>query len=287
MGLNSDGQPLTATATPYPAYGDAGPIGGQPAPAPAYGDAGPIATPDFSKKDPAAAPATSGGSYADQQYIQMMASMGLNSDGQPLSGAGATPAAPPPPNPNDVARARMQASGQAIPSQTFSHAPMQALPTMRGPTPPPVGSARWRLAQMRSGAMPHDAIAQPQGVPTAPPPAYQTSMWQQGQNHFADGGPVPMGASPSMGQQTDDIPAQLNAGEFVIPKDAVAWYGEKYMHGLIEKAQKDRQTTEQRTGAVPDFKQAVPTGAPVFRPGGPPPMQQRPMGRGAIPMGVA
>jgi len=58
---------------------------------------------------------------------------------------------------------------------------------------------------------------------------------------FEDGGPVPEGASPSGGVKPDDVSARLTAGEFVIPPDAVKWYGEKHFHHLIEKAEKERQ----------------------------------------------
>lgn len=189
----------------------------------------------------------------------------------------------------DASRERMLAAGQAIPSQTFSHDPLRALPALQHMAEPAVGSARWRLAQMRANpqAQPSIHAQQFQGIPTPPPPVYQTDMWSQGQNHFAEGGPVDPGMSPSQGQNVDDVPARLNAGEFVLPKDTVAWLGEKHIHGLIEKAQKDRMETEQRTGAIPDYKQALPTGGPTFQSGGPPPMQSRPLQRGAIPMGVA
>lgn len=52
------------------------------------------------------------------------------------------------------------------------------------------------------------------------------------------GGNVPRAASPSMGKAVDDVPARLTAGEFVIPKDAVSWYGEKHFQKLIEGARK-------------------------------------------------
>lgn len=73
---------------------------------------------------------------------------------------------------------------------------------------------------------------------------------------LADGGSVPVAASPSMGANTDDIPARLNAGEFVMPKEAVSWFGEKAMHDMIIKAQKERAQTEQQSGAVPDVMPA-------------------------------
>lgn len=58
--------------------------------------------------------------------------------------------------------------------------------------------------------------------------------------------------SPSGGQAVDDVPARLNAGEFVIPDDVVSWYGEKHMYGLIEKANKEREQAKQATGAIPE-----------------------------------
>lgn len=68
-----------------------------------------------------------------------------------------------------------------------------------------------------------------------------------------DGGVIDDGLSPSGGAQVDDVPARLNAGEFVIPEEVVSWYGEKHMYSLIEKAAKDREQAKQVTGAVPDY----------------------------------
>ena len=66
---------------------------------------------------------------------------------------------------------------------------------------------------------------------------------------FAEGGAIPMGASPSGGAITDDVPAQVNggpevrvnAGEFIIPRDVVAWEGEKSLQNLIMKARKAKE----------------------------------------------
>lgn len=66
-----------------------------------------------------------------------------------------------------------------------------------------------------------------------------------------EGGAVPAGASPSGGAAIDDVPAMLNDGEFVIPKEAVSWFGEKYFHDMIIKAQKQREQTQGQSGAVP------------------------------------
>ena len=84
-----------------------------------------------------------------------------------------------------------------------------------------------------------------------------------------EGGMIPIEASPSGGAIEDDIPAeieggqpaQLNAGEFVIPKDVVAWLGEKGMQQIILKARKEM--------GDPNAAPAQPTQGPP--PGGPPP----------------
>jgi hypothetical protein len=47
--------------------------------------------------------------------------------------------------------------------------------------------------------------------------------------------PVPAGASPSGGMGVDDVPAQLTAGEFVIPKDVMAWKGQEWAQKEIRR----------------------------------------------------
>ena len=86
---------------------------------------------------------------------------------------------------------------------------------------------------------------------------------------FAEGGAIPMSASPSQGRQTDDVRAQLNAGEFVMPKDVTSWYGEKFLQQLIQKAKNEK-----------DKAQAKPAVGPAMP--GPPAVVSRP----AIPMGA-
>jgi hypothetical protein len=83
------------------------------------------------------------------------------------------------------------------------------------------------------------------------------------------GGAIPVGASPTGGQATDDVPAQLTAGEFVIPKDVTSWFGEKYFQNMIVKAREAKA----QAGAKPAIGVA-PAQAPTFR--------SRP---GAVPMG--
>jgi hypothetical protein len=74
---------------------------------------------------------------------------------------------------------------------------------------------------------------------------------------------VPPEASPSGGAEVDDVTAQVSAGEFVVPKDVTAWYGEKFMQKLIEKARMEmtQRTAEPQMSAVP---QAVAVAPPSF-----------------------
>jgi hypothetical protein len=75
---------------------------------------------------------------------------------------------------------------------------------------------------------------------------------------------VPPEASPSGGANVDDVTAQVSAGEFVVPKDVTAWYGEKYMQGLIEKARKEmaNRTAEPEMAPAPPKAMAM---APTFQ----------------------
>lgn len=66
------------------------------------------------------------------------------------------------------------------------------------------------------------------------------------------GAAVPVAASPSMGGAVDDVPAMLNAGEFVLPKDVVQWFGEEKLQKMIEKARNDKAGA----GAKPETKMA-------------------------------
>jgi len=72
-----------------------------------------------------------------------------------------------------------------------------------------------------------------------------------------DGAFVPPQLSPTGGAVTDDVPAvtnqgarvQLNAGEFVLPKDVTAWKGKEFFQKLIDKA----RTDEKEASAKPSF----------------------------------
>ncbi len=65
-----------------------------------------------------------------------------------------------------------------------------------------------------------------------------------------DGGAIPESASPSGGQQVDDVQAQLpsgkqinvNANEFVVPEDVTRWKGEEFFQKLIMQARQARVT---------------------------------------------
>jgi hypothetical protein len=59
---------------------------------------------------------------------------------------------------------------------------------------------------------------------------------------YQPGGDVSYADSPSNGAQTDDVNANLNAGEFVVPRDVAQWKGQEYFYKLMAQARKDRAT---------------------------------------------
>lgn len=63
------------------------------------------------------------------------------------------------------------------------------------------------------------------------------------------GGFVSQELSPSNGNQVDDVQANLNAGEFVVPKDVTAWLGQGHFYKLMAQARKARVMAESN-GAV-------------------------------------
>ena len=96
------------------------------------------------------------------------------------------------------------------------------------------------------------------GIPLRPgamlPPSVTNRMLP---SSFARGGPttggqVPRSASPSQGRQTDDIPARLNANEFVMPRDVTKYYGHKFFLDLIKKSR--AVTGHANPAAVPSTK---------------------------------
>lgn len=82
----------------------------------------------------------------------------------------------------------------------------------------------------------------------------------------AGGLPIPPEASPSNGAIPDDVPAEvngqlparLNAGEFVLPKDVVSWMGEKGLQQLVLKARKEMTGANGERPAQPEMKGGPP-----------------------------
>jgi hypothetical protein len=101
------------------------------------------------------------------------------------------------------------------------------------------------------------------------------------------GGAIPIHASPSRGQQPDDVPSRLTVGEFVIPKDVVEWEGQKRFYDSIDKARQQRQMAHQRTDVGGEHGIAPPA-QPTFvsrpqQPSPAAPVQQSQYGGPAIP----
>jgi hypothetical protein len=59
------------------------------------------------------------------------------------------------------------------------------------------------------------------------------------------GGFVSQALSPSDGHQVDDVPARLNEGEYVIPRDVVQFKGKEFFHKLIAQSRKNREAHQQ------------------------------------------
>jgi hypothetical protein len=87
------------------------------------------------------------------------------------------------------------------------------------------------------------------------------------QGAIPEGGPVGPHLSPSRGQEVDDVPAWLNAGEFVIPREVVEYKGEEFFHKLISNTKKQREMAIADSGAEPGTKTAIPD-APTYVSGG-------------------
>jgi len=65
-------------------------------------------------------------------------------------------------------------------------------------------------------------------------------------------GNVPRAASPSGGRAIDDVPARLTAGEFVVPKDVVSWYGEEKLQKMIAAARKSKPEAPAQPTPIPN-----------------------------------
>lgn len=101
-----------------------------------------------------------------------------------------------------------------------------------------------------------------------------------------DAGPgvvVPYSASPSGGAVTDDVPAvimdrqaiptgpaQINAGEFIVPRDVTEWLGQKGLQDIINKARKEQAGASAKPQQEAPPQQAIPDHtAPAYARGGP------------------
>ena len=80
------------------------------------------------------------------------------------------------------------------------------------------------------------------GIPRHVIPHRNNHMRKHGQRRLqmASGGQVPAAASPSRGAVTDDIPAHVNANEFVIPQDVALWKGQEFFQNLITQSRQKR-----------------------------------------------
>lgn len=144
-------------------------------------------------------------------------------------------------------------AGGAAASKAAGAATSGLFKSARGGKIPPMGRRVPRYAQ--GGAI------------DLQPPMDDGGSWEapQEDSHYVD-----PSLSPSGGEVTDDVPAMVNAGEFVIPERTVDWYGEQYFQKLIMKADKER---EQQTVAAPEEvdmedrpqEQALQMNAPMFR----------------------
>lgn len=74
-------------------------------------------------------------------------------------------------------------------------------------------------------------------------------------NDQTQGGFVSQNMSPSQGQNVDDVPAHLNAEEFVMPRDVARWKGEEFFHKLIAQSRQARIQAQQTVG--PTYDQAA------------------------------
>lgn len=80
-----------------------------------------------------------------------------------------------------------------------------------------------------------------------PPHPYQVN----GLPDASTGGHVPYDISPSHGHTTDDVVANLNAGEFVLPRRTAHHLGHKFLYDLIAKSDKEMGMHPQPVGGKP------------------------------------
>lgn len=101
----------------------------------------------------------------------------------------------------------------------------------------------------------YDAPPTQQAIPPGPvPPMDDTTP----------GGGVPATASPSRGAITDDVPAQLTAHEFVIPKDVAVWKGHEFFTKAIDQARKSLMQNNSRNDIGGEPVSGIPAQPPRF-----------------------
>lgn len=95
------------------------------------------------------------------------------------------------------------------------------------------------------------AVPQPHALPASGSPAV-TGMY------------VDPLASPSGGAQTDDVPARLNVGEFVVPNDVTRWKGEEFFQKLIKQSReaKAEAPAKPQMRALPPEQPVIGTALP-------------------------
>jgi hypothetical protein len=79
------------------------------------------------------------------------------------------------------------------------------------------------------------------------------------------GVPVRPEQSASRGAIEDDVPARVNVGEFIVPKDVVSWKGEEFFQKLIQgsRGAKEGAPAKPSYGAAPKERPAVNTAIPM------------------------
>lgn len=83
------------------------------------------------------------------------------------------------------------------------------------------------------------------------PGMIQTGLgYATGRMGYAEGGPVRPEHSPTGGAVKDDVPANLDVDEYVMPNDVVRWKGEEFFMKLTNKAREDM-------GAIPKEQAAA------------------------------
>ncbi len=144
--------------------------------------------------------------------------------------------------------------GGSITYDRSSSTPMTSSPAPR----PQRGGGLTLPPQPQAGApmdpsMPDDAqgaakggIPQPPGHQGRPHPPHPYHM--NGLPDASTGGHVPYELSPSHGHTTDDVVANLNAGEFVLPRRTVHHLGHKFLYDIIAKSDKEMGLHPQSVG---------------------------------------